>query len=136
MKIEHQICSLEHSEKFKKLGIKQRSLFFWSKDWFSKEWQIQFANNKTIPHEDCYSAFTIAELLNMLPECIYESYDLLIGKRDNLFRIEYLEILTGNTFQEGEILYFFEEKNIANCASQMLLQLIEKNLITIEEINK
>lgn len=74
MKLEDQVCSLEFAKKLKELGVKQESLWYWVEkselingkavySWvFSLDQRpIDFAIT-----EPGLSAFTVAELLNML----------------------------------------------------------------------
>ena len=76
MKLENQVCSLELSKQLKSLGVKQDSLFFWIREKLKLVTDINyppsgkelfynegFVNDMTV----CYSAFTVAELGEMLP---------------------------------------------------------------------
>ncbi len=70
MELEDQVCSLELSKRLKELGVKQKSLFYWSEN-AAYGWQI--VNNK-YPKEDLeengmtdgISAFSVAELGEMI----------------------------------------------------------------------
>lgn len=69
MKLEDQVCSLEYSRKLKELGVEQESIFRWqdvigwSVTGLKKEY---IEKNNTNPEN--YSAFTVSELGEMLPE--------------------------------------------------------------------
>lgn len=77
MKLENQVCSLEISKRLKELGVKQESLFWWSdpvkkaRDTSSESWQprlLQSNRDKESEKCDIYSAFTVAELGEILSE--------------------------------------------------------------------
>lgn len=85
MKLEDQVCSLELAKRLKELGVKQKSHFYWKEFEFRdgakpprSEWRvIHIEGWPPIPYEyqggglqfpKAYSAFTVAELGEMLPE--------------------------------------------------------------------
>ena len=81
MKLEDQVTNLELSKKLKELGVKQESLWYWnSKDKevyyrcdfvvFSPTQQTTLKKSKfgDEPFEEWFSAFTVAELGEMLPK--------------------------------------------------------------------
>lgn len=90
MYLENQVCSPELSKRLKELGIKQESLFYWADgsivisidmDLLISDKKVR---NSTSSHHDSdediykiYSAFTVAELSEMLP-IWFDS-----GKREN-----------------------------------------------------
>jgi hypothetical protein len=67
--LEKQVCSLDLAKRLKELGVKQESLFYWEGlqvDVEKMRWRINKANKN---HNSAkYSAFTIAELGEMLPD--------------------------------------------------------------------
>lgn len=70
MKIEEQVVSLKLAKQLKELGVKQDSIYFWvdiNDD--DKPEAILFNNDELLSNEgaNCYSAFTVAELGEMLP---------------------------------------------------------------------
>ena len=78
MKPQKQVCSLELSKKLKELGVKQESLWYWGlfvrNDGQPNRWELSDRNilniqNISILKEKC-SAFTVAELGEVLPESI------------------------------------------------------------------
>jgi hypothetical protein len=72
MKLEQQVTSLELSKQLKELGVKQESVFWWNVLFNSGETELEnFQRYKTSdgsPCDDSISAFTVAELGEMLPE--------------------------------------------------------------------
>lgn len=87
MKIEKQVCSLELAKKLKELGVEQESLFYW---WGNREkteiiiayrgdlweWSIPIG----VKENGYCSAFTVAELGDMLPSEIGGKFRLFIHK--------------------------------------------------------
>jgi hypothetical protein len=80
MKLEQQVCSLESAKRLKELGVKQESLFKWV-DWLDYGNNTKFLpSGSYLAYKDdsiwkrvvigeggYYSAFTVAELGEMLP---------------------------------------------------------------------
>lgn len=125
MKLEDQVTNLELSKKLKKLGVKQESMFYWSKP-ISDNGQPNggyFVNWKESPDfcdDDSHdhklvSAFTVAELGEMLPEFIY-------SHRENAGW--YCEIRS-EVNRKQDIGFFDTE---ANARAKLLIYLIENNL--------
>lgn len=74
MKLEDQVTSLEISKKLKELGVKQESEFYWVVT-LTTEYHLSWYPNGELPkalqqRNDCYSAFTVAELGVLLPAYI------------------------------------------------------------------
>ena len=70
MSLEKQVCSLELAKRLRELGVKQESLFWWMyfeptpAKYHDGEYKIRYGKGNS-----CWehiSAFTVAELLNML----------------------------------------------------------------------
>src|SRR4051812_36893725 len=82
MKLEQQVCSLELAKRLKELGVKQESLYYWN---IRHIWIVLKAIGEpyiTRKPEDYASAFTVAELGEMLPseiEIEEVSYYLRLG---------------------------------------------------------
>ena len=130
MKLEQQVCGREWSEKLKKLGVKQESLYYWTtaKD----ENEIQLQRLSFIPEENSmynfYSAFTVAELGEMLPRQIELTHPRRSLKK-NFWKIIYREPLQ---VKEGEIrsnTYAVEATTEANARAKMMVHLLENKLI-------
>lgn len=74
MKLENQVVSLKLAKKLEKLGVKQKSLWMWVKYELWKKpqvWQSDLATDVKVTclsgkREYAYSAFTVAELINLL----------------------------------------------------------------------
>lgn len=93
VKLENQVCSLELSRRLKELGVKQESLFYWvncksgAKIYF--EGQIDYITAFIIEESELFSAYTVAELAEILPvmvqsyksfkehwECVYDPLEI------------------------------------------------------------
>ena len=158
MKLEQQVCSLELAKKLKELGVKQESLFHWylkpydnGLDEYWEIWQLDFCYipggffGKSSDEEDCvenenlseyvadseqYSAFTVAELGEMLPfelEGAHWIYDLESKKEGGQWVIGYLNSGGDALNDKG----FFSADTEADARAKMLIYLLENKLITL-----
>lgn len=125
MKLEQQVCSLELSKRLRELGVKQESVFYWSQGGIYNEgtdWQVCYASRATRINGkelDWYSAFTVAELGEMLPKNVL------------------WQSITGFTVGAWscEVMIGHEHHRVgadteADARASMLIYLIENNLIT------
>lgn len=67
MELKNQVVSLELAQKLKKLGVKQDSHYFWHFNCLPDEHLIIFLIKNQYKKKDLVSAFTVAELGEMLP---------------------------------------------------------------------
>lgn len=123
MKLEdHQVCSLEPAKKLKELNVKQESLFYW--DVLGETaYGVRFAPY-SCPGLERYSAFTVAELIEILPAYIND-WDLIIKKCPSEYEIKYCST-------EAKILKITWDKNLANGLTGMLIYLIENKLMVFK----
>lgn len=76
MNLEQQCVSLELAKKLKELGVKQESLYWWSEHTIPATlWAGLAADDNAIWNDMQYSAFTVAELLQMLKEPVLVPVD-------------------------------------------------------------
>lgn len=137
MKLENQVVSLELSKKLKGIGVEQKSYFYWYE--IKKErWEIwdpihlmQVWEDKSTCRDGkpltSISAFTIAELGEMLPHLIFFDnycYYLEINKIIDSWEILYVGI--------NDSLHISKDINQANAYARMLIYLIENKLIKID----
>lgn len=99
MNLENQVCSLELSRRLKQLGVKQDSLFYHLIGGITSRIEAL-----PLMGEDWYSAFTVAELGEILPTMIVDD------KRDIYIQ-------------------YFKSETEADARAKLLIFLIENNLI-------
>lgn len=128
MKLEQQVCSLELAKKLKELGVKQDSLFYWcgshsnpDAPWEIHNWKVYNSEFRFryYQSDDPVSAFTVAELGEMLPYrgSIYSEP----VSEDNESK-EWICIY-GKTITKAD--------TEADARAKMLIYLVENNLITL-----
>lgn len=128
MKLEDQVTSLELSKKLKSLNVKQESLYYW--------WRKQLENYAWMRsmgyHTDskACSAFTVAELGEMLPASVFsegQHHWLKVKKmHTGVWGIWYQAIDKKSSLggEEG----YFEADTEADARALLLCHLIENNL--------
>lgn len=69
--LEKQVCGLELAQKLKELGVEQESMFYWSHGFNCQKmddfWELLFIESERLKYGDKISAFTVAELGEILP---------------------------------------------------------------------
>lgn len=132
MKLEEQCCSLELSKKLKILGVKQESIWYREIScgtvWRDEE--LQDANG-VLHAGDCVSAFTVAELFNMMPEHIdldgfSYSYHFMKDCWGAYFS-RHIRHSKNTVFLLDRD--FHSDHNPANCIAEHYAELIEKGII-------
>lgn len=135
MKLENQVVRLELAKKLKELGVKQESYFYWEKSPFAYDKKFVIRDNnfclnpiKVRDPKDQnkyprYSAFTVAELGEMLPN---QSLEMSVKcyKGNNVYWAEYWKY-------DRQIYLVGGEDNEADARAKMLIYLIGNNLITV-----
>lgn len=133
MKLEQQVTSLELSKKLKELGVKQDSLFYWWLDPTVEGDIPEIVDHKPIKDieggmlslYDVYSAFTVAELGEMLPVRIGENTHLecWFTALDEGMKYYHVGYRNNNDATQNE-------KTEADARAKMLIWLIERDYIT------
>ena len=118
MKLENQVTNLELSKKLKELGFKQESLFYWGKT-LGKFEIIYFPGNLTKSDAEIgrVSAFTVAELGEMLPEFV-----MSMRRTDDYLCTDFMNY---RPYDYGK----HEAETEADARAKMLIYLIENDLI-------
>ena len=116
MKLDNQVTNLELSKKLKELGAKQKSLFWWNifTDPNTNKKRKILAYNLSKTFGDYYSAFTVAELGEMLPLRILNN----VGQQTD-----------GKYYCQLGI-KFISSDTEANARAKMKIYLIENKLIS------
>ncbi len=152
MTLEQQVTSLEISKRLKELGVKQESWWYWCKNKdgaFIESWEYKKRNLTTdIEH---LSAFTVAELGEMLPDYTRKLGNLEIGscKTDHVdmkpnrggrygsswWNISYWTWKNSFTskhkdlYLERDSKHLIQDSTEANARGKMLIYLLENKLI-------
>ena len=116
-----QLTNLELSKRLKELGVKQESLWWWYmlKTTYGEKPHLRL--HKGSPKHEYYSAFTVAELGEMLPTHIKEHF-LEITKRKNFSGV-------GSHWSIDYHNYLGCEANTeANARAKMKIYLLENKL--------
>lgn len=131
MELKDQVCSLELAKRLKELGVKKNSLFYWDSHCIE---ELKTQGNYGITSDGEYSAFTVAELGEMLPVIIFEKNikNKLIMRKVNsntqyVYEVKYIGINQSNIFLEA---------TEADARAKMLIYLLENNYIKVEDINE
>lgn len=120
LKIEDQVCSIQVAKCLKELGVKQDSYFHWHK-WFSnRDFELVYDYDRLNNPTENYSAFTVAELGEMLPN-YFSTYKYKKGWGacwgDNMYDIR--------TFNP------LENSKEADARALIIIYLIEHDLLKI-----
>ena len=135
MKLEQQVVSLELAKKLKELGCKQESVYVWfyygGDDFGTKDssdgWKL-LANWQEEDPEDLghtFSAFTVAELGEMLPDKIISSREGVLWTTEKLENRCWYE--DGGDYPQKQP--YGEATNEADARAKMLCYLLENRLI-------
>ncbi len=140
MTLQAQVTSLELSKKLAELGIKQESIWYWGR--WGKIWElVQTHPNANL---DKYSAFSVAELGELLPMVIDYKDDCF--PRDDDARRYWLDIQKHSS--EWQVDYLWRDPDAhpylkvlaelaarapteADARAKMLISLIENKLISV-----
>lgn len=126
MKLEHQVVSLELSKRLKELGVKQESLFVWRicepnrYDLVGRDWHIAYWENGRSHNNKEVSAFTVAELGEMLEYATISGFEIAYSEAMDLVPLQIKTVeMAHNLMTKPDI------------AAKMLIYLLENELITL-----
>jgi len=142
--IEDQVVSHVLSKKLKELGVKQSSLFYWTIG------GTVYRGDMTFYLPENYSAFTVAEIGDMLPKAIqvkteeeekkiFSNFRLVTGRsliidEDKPYEFWSVNYICDTTNEFRNWLFdtlltkAIYDRNEANCRAKMLIHLIENGL--------
>jgi hypothetical protein len=126
MTIEQQVTSLELAKRLKELGVKQNGLFCWNESISGKT--KPYIGNGTAIRKNEISAFTVAELGEMLPMEIKNRNGKYDGKYFETTRIAFKNWTVSYT-QGKKLIVQVLGKTEADARAKMLIHLIENNLL-------
>ncbi len=128
MKLENGVCALKYSKRLRKLGVKQKSLFWYvvKESSLTKKpvgslwyWKEEFSG------QEICSAFTVAELGEMLPR-LYLSSQVAKGEKPKW--CVFPKIVADERANWGDE-RIVRANTEANARAKMLIHLLEKGLI-------
>lgn len=125
MKLEDQVCSLDLAKKLKELGVKQESQFWWvHSSWVGAEgepWELGYQGDfpGAGTQEEDYSAFTVAELGEMLPRGAFSVFNISSNRWDCEYQAP--TIIRPRIWDKGN--------TEADARAKMLVYLIEQGLV-------
>ena len=132
MKLEDQVCNLEWAKQLEGLGVKQDSLFYHIVDGTTKmlldHKSSTWGGRKLLN----YSAFTVAELGELLPTQIKfdnQNIFLSIEKKSNLNDNKCSWLISYGNGNCLELLESFNSKNLTDALTEMLIYLIKNKLM-------
>lgn len=130
MKLEQQVVSLEIAKRLKELGAKQESLYHWVDSGNIQEYWSLISNYSG---NDGLSAFTVAELGEMLPTSLYkenQTYFFNLANGNGVRCPNYVTYINGQTGIHllNKLIW---EKTEAEARGKMLIYLLENKLITL-----
>lgn len=138
MKLEQQVCSLPLAQRLRELGVRQDSAFYWrAQGTLQKDWKVQYFSRGDIKLNPV-SAFTVAELGEMLPsrfsvtvKKITSTFDLYLAKNESgEWFVEYQ--CQGTEPEDGyELLVQRNADTEADARAKCLIYLIESGLIKV-----
>ncbi len=152
MNLKSQCCSLDLAKRLKELNVKQESLFYWIKNMGGEIITHNFKRHftqcpcptlfestiKYIDDNEIYSAFTVSELVELLPIRIIHENDAYFysiyppSLMKNIWLCEY-KSYDENRMQK-QTRFIKCDETIANVCAKMLIYLLENGLIK-NEIN-
>ena len=122
MKLESQCVSLELAKKLKELGFNNESYFIWDKVGGIEETHYEVRPSYNFKYDDEISAYTVAELGQILYEVFEKNgWDLIYDAYGEVFNFK-------GTQRIGEIGIINLMRN-PNMGAKMLIYLKENNLI-------
>lgn len=144
MNLDKQVCSFGLAKKLKELGVKQESYFWWVETkrgeifiWDSKDKNLVAEVDHRLAREHVlYSAFTVAELLEKMPDYIDTDHGrsyLKIDKRNMYPGVEYSCGYHSDVFERFNK-GFAEDDSFSNAIAKMLIYLLENKLIDIPSV--
>ena len=138
MKLENQVCTKEQAQKLKDLGVAQKSIFYHHPNFerpvfgeqvttvFGKVYKkTQVCNDKNA----ACSAFTVGELVAMNSNTHGIDVSISVNHKGTFYR-------QTDGFGSGEDAKFTYYVSFAEACSAKLIDAIEKQFITAEEVNQ
>lgn len=123
MQLEKSVSSFNLSQELKALGVVQQSLWYYLCIADGEDWKLNLTRGDGFPDEHVVSAFTVAELGEMLKDKQGHKFFLCgyyLPKRDCFD-------LNLETSDRAEIIWEVRAKTEANARAKMLIHLLKNN---------
>jgi hypothetical protein len=130
MTLEQQVVSLDLSKKLKELDVKQESLFYWNYCGGEKERETWRVEKGKAPISGI-SAFTVAELGEMLPDYIQQEDGTMAQLTSTKHRPFWVTHYQWGESMQLVALYRQTADSEADARAQMLIYLLENKLIQL-----
>jgi hypothetical protein len=135
MELEQQVCCRALSQKLEKLGVKQESYFFWARPthlpdlrWVCWPFEKLSTPGGDTANWDQISAFTVAELGEMLPQSITDGgMSFLECDRIGKWEVGYVNLYEPDSTKS--LICSCEADTEADARAEMLIYLLENKLI-------
>ncbi len=137
MELEKQVCSFDLAQKLDRLRIKHQSQFWWHDcehpvDSHRDEYLSDSKEYDTDPaFESIYSAFTVSELDELLPATIQANGNVGQLRIEPVNRTGRRHYDVGYWAGTNWVIQPTRSFNMADACAQMLIQLIERKLVTV-----
>lgn len=143
MKLEQQLTSLELSKRLKELGVRQESIFYWQQGYkemkgtesasFFEVTQVKTESKKGMR---CFSAFTVAELGELLPRELEDAEDEEFSmsierhaKGHGMWAVIWTSLTLDGDVIRIDRVPIMPEFTMADAMAKMLIYLIENDIL-------
>lgn len=143
MELSEQVIPYEIAKRVKELGVNADSIFYWIRN-AGNPLSIYFLSmgsgfSKEYHKYDSLHAYTVSELMELLPKTINSSYELVIKKLSNkylvLCALKWIDedLSVHINFSDEDNIEFMDEK-LSDCCAKMLIHLLENGLMKSEDM--
>lgn len=130
MNLEKQVCSLPLAKQLKELGVKQDARYYWH-EWDDGSAGLSKMKTECIDdhYSNSFSAFTVAELGEMLPNCFKSEEHGYV----NLVMMKLYDGHSEVMYKSGkEVAYVERAGTEADARAKMLIYLLENKLTPLQ----
>ena len=126
MKLENQVVSLELAKKLRKLGVEQESYFFWCDDGTIRQPFLIESSTARWPDKWEFSAYTVAELGELLPTEQNDRLGFFSGRAINGW---FCEVKDYGIMPYDRLHVELQHETEADARAAMLIWLIQNELL-------
>lgn len=140
MTLEQLCCSLESAKRLRELGVTKESYAYYCVGEIPMNPCILVRDHdEIINSETNIQTYTAAELLEVLPMCVYCSNESLIKKTHFIKIDKHNEDFCVGYYHQDESIYGLLRRtgsSLSECCALCLICLLENNLVSLEEVNR